>query len=113
MVRRPPLGMASRALTTRFINTWPIWLASAMMLWMLAERKVFMMISSPMRRDSILVMSSTMMFRLVTFISMTCLRLKASNCWVRLDGLDAGMVDGVGHLPQGIIRRQLQGQIWL
>ncbi len=75
----PPFGMASRALTARFRITCSICPGSAFTAASLGSGKNSNSMCSPMRRGSILPISTTMAFNSITRGCKTCIRLNASN----------------------------------
>ncbi len=83
MVRFPPFGMASRALTARFMMTCSICPGSAFTCASAGSRTVRNFMSSPIRRCNIFSILAITVFRSSTWGVSTCCRLKASSCRVR------------------------------
>jgi hypothetical protein len=82
MVRRPPFGMASRALTARLVTTCSSWPASTRTEARPARGEMVSLMSSPITRRSI---GSTFCRPRLTFITFGCCdsrRLNASICRV-------------------------------
>src|SRR5438445_733457 len=79
MTRRPPSGMASRALTARFIRTCSICVGSARTRPSGSSGRKVRTTSSPMRRPSILITDSMVWLRSSTRVSKTWRRLKARS----------------------------------
>jgi len=75
----PPCGIASRALTTRFITTCSSWLRSAFVAERAGSRRVVRRMSSPIRRRSIGSISRTTSLSDRTRRSSTWRRLNASS----------------------------------
>src|SRR6266478_5569697 len=82
MVRWPPSGSASRALTTRFAMTCSIWPGSAFTRPSPEPARKTSSISSPINRWSMVVMPDTTVLRSRTLGASICFRLKASSCFV-------------------------------
>ena len=78
----PPDGIASRALTARFMMTCSIWPGSALMRRTRSPRAGIKVMSSPITRPSMVCMPPTRVFRSRTCGSRICWRLKASSCRV-------------------------------
>ena len=85
MSRVPPLGMASRALTERFMMICSIIPASASMAGSPVPQRVSRVMCSPSTRSSILPTLAMILFRSRTLGCNFCFRLNMSNCRVRLD----------------------------
>jgi hypothetical protein len=83
IVTRPPSGIASRALTTRFMMTCSTWPRS-ISVWALGwSRSMTSLTSSPISRCSMRAMPVTSSYRSHGSGDSTCLRLKARSCRVR------------------------------
>ena len=79
IVSVPPFGIASRAFTARLIITCSICPRSAFICPSAGSNSVTNAMSSLISRPSIFSTSSTTKFKLMTFGSSTCCRLKANN----------------------------------
>ena len=122
MVSRPPSGMASRALTTRFMITCSSWLGSAFTLPRSGRGTKTSCIVSPSSRWSMACIPSTMPLRSSTLGASTCLRLKARSwrvsaaaCWeasripstFRRSGWSSGIFRRMRSLSPWITMRRL------
>ena len=108
-IRVPPVGIASRALTTRFMSTCWSWPGSARTFPASLPSAKRISTSSPMTRRSIFSKSSTSSLSSNTIGSNTCWRLKASSCLVseaaRSDAFRTSVRSRCAALPCGISSR--------
>ena len=85
----PPRGIASRALTARFITTCPIWAASLRNFFKSLANVNSNRISGPIKRRTRSCMFETVTFKSTVCVTVVCRRLNASSCWVRPEARSA------------------------
>ena len=104
MRRSPPVGMASRAFTARFISTCSIWIGSTRTLPRSGARLVARRMSSPISRRISFSMFSTTVFRSTSSGTITWRRLNASSCRVSHDARSAARATSSRSARTGLSR---------